>query len=368
MYAAAAWRAPLLVVWRRFGMRVFPAVILLVPILSGGEMATRLVTVFGASGFLGRHIVQRLAENGMQVRAAVRNPDAALFLKPMGDVGQITPVQTNIRNADAVRRAVHGADAVINLVGILYEGGRQRFDAVHTQGAETVAKAAAAAGCTDLVQVSALGADALSQSQYARSKAAGEEAVKKAFADAVILRPSVVFGPQDDFFNRFADMARYSPFLPAFGCPFPRFKNGGLDLYGDGGSRFQPVYVGDVADAVLKVLVDPSARGKIYELGGPKTYSFVEILRLVLAETERSRLILPMPFWLGSLIGFFAELLPIPPLTRDQVALLKSDNVVGGDLLTLKDLGIEATAAEVVLPTYLDRFRRGGRFSYTRLA
>lgn len=331
-------------------------------------MAIRLVTVFGASGFLGRHIVQRLAENGIQVRAAVRNPDAALFLKPMGDVGQITPVQTNIRNADTVRRAIDGADAVINLVGILYEGGRQRFDAVHAQGAETVATAAAAAGCTGLVQLSALGADAQSPSQYARSKAAGEAAVRKAFPDAVVLRPSVVFGPQDDFFNRFAEMAQFSPFLPAFGCPFPRFKDGGLDFYGDGGTRFQPVYVGDVAEAAVKALGDPSTRGKVYQLGGPKTYSFVEILRLVLAATDRSRLILPMPFWLGSFIGFFAELLPIPPLTRDQVALLRSDNVVGGDLPTLEDLGIEPTAAEVILPTYLDRFRRGGRFSHTNFA
>lgn len=331
-------------------------------------MATRLVTVFGASGFLGRHIVQRLAASGAQVRAAVRNPDAALFLKPMGDVGQITPVQTNIRNADAVRRAVEGADAVVNLVGILYEGGKQRFDTVQAQGPKFVAEAAKAAGCPDLVHMSALGAAKLSQSHYARSKAAGEEAVHKAFPEAVILRPSVVFGPQDDFFNRFAEMARFSPFLPAFGCPLPRIKDGALDIYGTGGTRFQPVYVGDVADAVLKALDDPSTRGRIYELGGPKTYSFVEIMRLVLAETDRTRFILPVPFWVGALMGFFAELLPVPPLTRDQVTLLKTDNVVSGDLPTLKDLGIEPTAAEVMLPTYMDRFRRGGRFSYTRLA
>jgi uncharacterized protein YbjT (DUF2867 family) len=330
-------------------------------------MATGLVTVFGASGFVGRHVVQRLAAKGFQVRAAVRNPDAALFLKPMGYVGQITPVQVNIRDAAKVRAAVAGADAVINLVGVLYESGKQRFNAVQTTGAETVAKAARAAGCGRLVHMSALGAAPLSPSRYARSKAAGEEAVRAAFPDAVILRPSVLFGPQDGFFNRFAAMAQVSPFLPVFGCPFPRLKNGKLDLYGAGGTKFQPVYVGDVADAVVEGIEDEATRGKIYELGGPRVYSFVEIMRLVMAETGRSRLILPVPFWVGSILGFFSELLPVPPITRDQIRLLKADNVLGGKLPTLRDLGIEPTAAEMIVPTYLDVYRKGGRYRQPRL-
>ncbi|MCG8548751.1 MAG: complex I NDUFA9 subunit family protein [Alphaproteobacteria bacterium] len=330
-------------------------------------MATRLATVFGASGFLGRHVVQRLAARGWQVRAAVRRPDEALFLKPMGDVGQVTPVRANIRVPASVRAAVDGADAVVNLVGILFESGKQRFDAVHVDGARQIAEAAGASGCRRLVHLSALGASAMSPSRYGRSKAQGEEAVHKAFPDAVVLRPSIVFGPQDDFFNRFAEMALLSPFLPVFGCPMPGFRNGRLDLYGDGGTKFQPVYVGDVADAVMKGIEDRSTGGKIFQLGGPTVYSFVEIMNLMLHEIGRTRMLLPIPFWLGSLIGTFAGLLPVPPITRDQVAMLRADNVVSGDLPTLKDLGIEATAAEVILPTYLDRYRRGGRFGRVSL-
>ena len=326
-------------------------------------MATRLVTVFGASGFLGRHVVQRLAAKGLLVRAAVRRPDAALVLKPMGYVGQITPVQANIRDAASVRAAVSGAEAVVNLVGILYESGKQRFDAVQASGAASVAKAAKAAGADALVHVSALGASPASASRYARSKAAGEEAVRAAFPSAGILRPSVLFGPQDGFFSRFARMAQFSPFLPVFGCPLPRFRNGRLDCYGDGGTKFQPVYVGDVADAVVKCIEDPSAQGKIYELAGPRTYSSVEVMRLVMAETGRRRLIVPVPFWLGSILGLFGGLLPTPPLTVDQVKLLKKDNVASGKLPGLRDLGIPPTAAELILPTYLDAYRRGGRYS-----
>ena len=331
-------------------------------------MTTRLVTVFGASGFIGRHVVQRLAAQGAQVRAAVRNPDAALFLKPMGDVGQITPIQANVRDAASVKAAVDGADAVVNLVGILYESGKQRFNKVQGAGPGLIAEAAAAAGCESVVHVSALGAAKSSSSRYARSKAVGEEVMQKAFPEATILRPSVVFGPQDDFFNRFAEMARWSPFLPVFGCPFPRLKDGRLDIYGSGGTRFQPVYVGDVADAVMRALEDEAVRGKIYELGGPKVYSFVEIMELIMAETGRNRLLLPVPFWLGTIMGFFAEILPAPPLTRDQVTLLKSDNVADGTLPGLKELDIEPTAAEVIVPTYLDMYRRGGRFGRTHLA
>ncbi len=311
-------------------------------------MATRLVTVFGASGFVGRHVVQRLAVKGLLVRAAVRYPDDALFLKPMGCVGQITPVQANIRDERSVRAAVAGADAVVNLVGILYESGKQRFDAVQAAGAAAVAKAATAAGASALVHVSALGAAPGSPSRYARSKAAGEDAVRAAFPNAAILRPSVLFGPQDGFFNRFARMAQFSPCLPVFGRT--------------GGTKFQPVYVGDVADAVVKCIEDPAARGKIYELGGPRVYSTAEVMRLVMAETGRRRLLVPVPFWLGSILGFFGGLLPVPPVTADQIKLLKKDSVPSGKLPGLRDLGIEPTAAELIVPTYLDAYRRGGRY------
>lgn len=331
-------------------------------------MTIQTVTVFGASGFIGRHVVQRLAAKGLQIRAAARHPEDALFLKPMGDVGQITPVQANIRDAESVRAATAGADAVVNLVGILYARGRQTFEAVHADGAGAIAAAAAAAGVSRFVQVSALGADKASPSVYARTKAAGETAVREAFPGAVILRPSVVFGPQDEFFNRFADMACRVPVLPVFGCPMPGLRDGRIDIYGAGGTRFQPVYVGDVAEAVVRSLGEVGAAGGIYELGGPTVYSFLDLMRLILREIDRRRLIVPVPFWLAEFLAFFTEFLPVPPLTRDQVTLLKRDNVVTGDFPTLSDLGIEPTAAEAVLPSYLDIYRQGGRFNQAHWA
>jgi len=331
-------------------------------------MTIQTVTVFGASGFIGRHVVQRLAAKGMQVRAATRHPDDALFLKSMGDVGQVTPIQANIRDAASVQAAAVGSDAVVNLVAILYPRGRQTFEAVHVEGARNVAAAAAAAGAARFVHVSALGADEASKSAYARTKAAGEAAVRAAFPAVSILRPSVVFGPKDGFFNRFAEMARFSPALPAFGCPMPRYRDGRIDIYGSGGTRFQPVYVGDVADAAVRCLEDGGAEGGVYELGGPTVYSFVDLMRLILREIDRRRLIAPVPFWVARFIATFAEWLPVPPLTRDQVTLLKRDNVVSGAYPGLSDLGIAPTAAESVLPTYLDIYRRGGRFNETRWA
>ena len=335
-------------------------------------MARRVVTVFGGSGFIGRHLVRRLAASGAVVRAAVRDTQAALYLKTMGEVGQIVPFGCDITDPALTAAAVEDAEAVVNLVGILSQWGRRTFQRLHVDGAANVAAAAKAAGARRLVQVSALGADAASASLYGRTKAAGEEAVLAAFPDATIVRPSVVFGPEDKFFNLFAAMAGLTPVLPVFGCPLlPKVTLSGdapplrIDVYGAGGTRFQPVYVGDVADAIMAALEHPEAPGKTYELGGPKVYSFKEIMELMLKETGRRRLLVPLPFAVARFNAWFLEKWPRPVLTRDQVKLLERDNVVGAGALTLEDLGVEATAAETILPSYLGRFRpprmRGSR-------
>ena len=308
----------------------------------------RTATVFGGSGFIGRYVVKGLAEAGWVVRAAVRRPSEALFLKPMGDVGQITPIGANLRDEASVAAAVAGADAVVNLAGILYPRGRQTFAAVHAEGAGRVARAAAAAKAGRLVHVSAIGAGPGARAAYARSKAAGEQAVLAAFPGATIIRPSIVFGPEDGFFNRFAKLARLFPALP---------------LIGGGNTRFQPVYVGDVAAAIVAAIDRPGAAGGIYELGGPRIYSFRELMELLLHEIRRDRLLLPLPWSIARLQAAFLELLPVPPLTRDQVTLLESDNVVAPGAKGLADLGITPTAAEIILPTYLDRFRPHGYYS-----
>jgi NADH dehydrogenase len=315
-------------------------------------MATQVVTIFGGSGFIGRYLVQRLARHGWIIRVAVRRPERALFLKPMGAVGQITPIAANLRHEASVAAAVAGADAVVNLVGILYERRPQSFAAIHVEGAGRAARAAHAAGVRRYVHVSALGADPASPASYGRSKAAGEAAVRAAFPEAAIARPSVVFGPEDDFFNRFAGLARYSPALP---------------LIGGGKTRFQPVYVGDVADALARLVEDPATAGKTYELGGPGTYSFRELLEYLLREIGRRRLLLPLPFALAQLQAAFLEWLPRPPLTRDQVRLLERDNVASPNALTLADLGVQPTALELVVPSYVARYRPGGRFTAARL-
>jgi NADH dehydrogenase len=313
-------------------------------------MARPVATIFGGSGFIGRYIVQRLARRGWILRIAVRRPDQALFLKPLGDVGQITPIAANIRNDASVAAAIAGVDRVVNLVGVLYERGAQRFTAVHAEGAGRIAAAAKAAGVTRLLHVSALGADAQSPAVYARSKAEGEALVRRNYPDAVILRPSVVFGPEDDFFNRFGAMARFSPVLP---------------LIGGGRTRFQPVYVADVADAAATILDAPvdapfAHAGKTYELTGPRTYSFRELMELLLAEIGRRRILLPIPWGLARLQASVLGLLPVPPLTLDQVKLLERDNIASGQAPGFAQLGLVPSGPEAILPAYLDRFRRGG--------
>ena len=313
-------------------------------------MAKGLITVFGGAGFIGRHLIRRLAKQGWIIRVATRQPSAATFLKPLGDVGQITPIRVPLDDPAALQAALGGARAVVNLVGILYEKGDRNFDAVHVRGAQAVAAAAAQAGAERLIHISAIGADPRSESDYARSKGAGEAAVKAAFAKATILRPSVVFGPEDDFFNRFAAMACLSPVLP---------------LIGGGATKFQPVYVGDVAEAIVACLGKPASGGKTYELGGPQSYSFKDLMEIVMAQIGRRRLLVPLPFALADIQAAFLEKLPVPPLTRDQVRMLRRDNVVAKGALGLADLGIVPAAVESVVPTYMDRYRKGGRFNQT---
>lgn len=314
----------------------------------------RLVTIYGGSGFVGRQIARLMAKAGWRVRVACRRPNEALFVRPYGAVGQVEPVFCNIRDDASVAAAMHGADAVINCVGTFDRGGRNNFDAVQVEGAGRVARLAAAHGVGRLVHLSAIGASAESDSRYQQTKAAGEQAIAEAFPGAVILRPSVIFGPGDGFFNRFAAQSRLAPILPIIG----------------GATRFQPVYVEDVAQAAVQA-ADGRVRAGIYELGGPDAESFAELMKQMLAVIGRRRLILNLPFWVGGAIGGLFDigsaltlgLVPNRILTADQVRSLRHDNVVTGRHGTFADFGIQPTAAAAVLPEYLWRFRPTGQYA-----
>ncbi len=309
-------------------------------------MSTSLVTVFGGTGFVGRHTVRALAKAGHRIRVAVRYPNKGFFLPPMGTVGQIALVKCDVREADQVAAALRGADAAVNLAGVLVSRGEQSFEALHVEAAESIAKAAQDAGVRTLVHVSAIGADKDADSHYAASKGEGEARVREAFPGATILRPSLVFGAEDEFFNRFAALARVLP---------------GLPLIGGGHTKFQPVFVGDVAAAIARAVDDAGFAGKTYELGGPTVYSFKDLMQIVLRETGRSRLLVPLPFALASLKAMFLQFLPGTLLTPDQVRLLKSDNVVtSAD--TLAAFGIVPTSVEAEVPAYLWRFRAKGQY------
>ena len=315
----------------------------------------KLVTVFGGSGFLGRHVVRLLAKKGYRIRVACRRPDLAGHLQPLGNVGQIVAIQANLRNRDSIDRAVHGADYVVNCVGILFEKGRNTFNAVQGFGAVSIAEAAKSVGAK-LVHVSAIGADKDSDSDYARTKGKAEADILTTLNDAIILRPSIIFGPEDNFFNKFADMSRLAPALP---------------LIGGGHTKFQPVYVADVAEAVVKAVSGELEGGQTYELGGPEVLSFKQCLQIMLKVISRSRPLVSLPFLIASMIGSIASMIPFidPPLTPDQVELLKKDNVVSDDAISgqhdLKSMGISPTAVEAILPSYLVHFRPAGQ--YTKL-
>ncbi len=318
--------------------------------------ADTLITVFGGSGFLGRHVVRALARRRFRIRVAVRRPELAGFLQPLGSVGQIHAVQANLRYRQSVEAAARDAHVVINLVGILFERGGQRFEAVQHRGAEQVALAGAAAGAR-VIHVSAIGAAENARARYAQAKARGEQAVLAAAPDATVIRPSIMFGPDDDFFNRFAALATVSPVLP---------------LIGGGHTRFQPVFAGDVAEAIATLIEQRTGAGITYECGGPEVRSFRELMEFVLATTERSRFLVPLPFWLAKLQAAFLQFLPKPLLTPDQVELLRSDNVVSEeakrDKRTLEGLGIVPASYESIVPGYLWRFRKTGQFRTGRLA
>ncbi len=308
-------------------------------------MAPRQITVFGGSGFIGRYLVKRLADSGWRIVVAVRDPEAALFLKPLGDVGQIVPIAVNVGDKQAVHDAMGGSSAVVNLVGILFERGRQNYARAHVDAARHISEAATVHGVERLVQISAIGASATSPAGYARSKAAAEEIVTTNFPKTTILRPSIVFGPEDGFFNLFALLSVLSPVLP---------------LFGGGTTQFQPVFVCDVASAIVNCLDNPATAGKTFELGGPTVYTFRQLMQIVVRETQRRCLLLPLPYAVASLQAAFLQFLPTPLLTPDQVRLMKIDSVVGGGMPGLDDLDINPTAVEVIVPTYLAQYRRGG--------
>ena len=312
-------------------------------------MSIKQVTVFGGSGFVGRAIVRALAQEGLQVRIAVRRIELAESIKTAGDVGQITVMRTNLRVPQSVAAAIAGSDAVINASGIPFQRGRQRYRTVHVAGARAIADAAQAAGVERLVHISGIGAEHRnSTNRYIQSKTEGEDAIIAGFPTATILRPSVVFGPDDAMFNRMARIAATAPFVP---------------VVGGGTARVQPVFVGDVGAAAVAVLARPETAKKVFELGGPRVYTYREIAALVLREIDRDKPIVSVPAFLMKIAGFFAEFLPVPPITADQVELLTQDNIARPGAPGLADLGIAATAAEVILPTYLDRFRIGGRYN-----
>ncbi len=314
-------------------------------------MNNDVVTIFGGSGFIGRHLVRYLAAKGALIKIAVRNPNKAKFLQPLGDVGQITFVKSNIIDKESVNEIIKDSDHVINLVGTFSSRGKENFESIHIESPKNISLACKIHNIKSLIHVTSIGVDQKSPSQYLRSKAYGEEEVKKNFPDAIIHRPSLIFGPQDKFFNLFASIAQYTPFMPVFGETF----------FSYGKTLYQPVYVQDVAIGIVNSISDNRFKGKIYELGGPSVYTFYEIIEIVLKYSGKKRFLIPFPFSYAQILATLTEFMPINIITRDQVKQLKINNVVSSKSQTLEDLGITSTPLESIVPSYLDKFKRDKR-------
>ena len=307
----------------------------------------KIVAIFGAGGFIGKHLMRSLTKLDYRIKVATRNPFVKGYLKPLGNPGQIELFKTNIFNEDDVRKIINNCDLVINLCGILFENSKQKFSQVHSDFPFLLSRLCSEYGIKNLVHVSALGVKERHNSKYIQSKFEGEKNIKDNFKSSVILRPSIVFGPEDKFFNTFASLAQFSPFLP---------------LVGGGKTKFAPIYVGDVAKAIVKSLELNNSEPKTYELGGPENYSFKELMEILLIEIKKKRFLVPIPYGFAKFQSYFLQMMPNPLLTSDQVELLKHNNIVSGDFPTLKDLGITGTPLQSILPKYIYRFRTGGQF------
>ena len=307
----------------------------------------KIIAIFGGGGFLGKHLMRQLTKLDYRVKVATRNPYLKGYLKPLGNPGQIELLKTNIFNSDDVKKVLKDCDSVINLVGILYETRKQKFNQIHAKFPYMLANLSNEFGIRNLVHVSALGVKEKSVSKYMQSKLEGEKNIQEIFKSSVILRPSVCFGPEDKFFNTFASIAQFSPFLP---------------LIGGGKTKFEPIYVGDVGKAIVKALELNNLEPKIYELGGPESYSFKELMEILLKEIKKKRFLLPIPFGVAKFQSYFLQMFPKPILTADQIELLKQNNVISGEFPLLKDLGISGTPIQSILPKYIYRFREGGQF------
>jgi len=307
----------------------------------------KIIAIFGAGGFLGKHLMRQLTKLDYRVKVATRNPYLKGYLKPLGNPGQIELFKTNIFNPEDIKQVLKNCDLAINLVGILYETRKQKFNQVHVKFPYLLSNLCNEIGVKNLVHISALGVREDHISKYMQSKLEGEKNIKKVFKPSVILRPSLVFGPEDKFFNAFASIAQFSPALP---------------LIGGGKTKFSPIYVGDVAKAIVKTLKLENSKPKIYELGGPKNYSFKELMEILLEEIKKKRFLIPIPFSVAKLQSYFLQMMPNPLLTSDQVDMLKYNNIVSGEYPTLEDLGIRGKTIQSILPKYIYRFRTGGQF------
>ena len=307
----------------------------------------KIIAIFGAGGFLGKHLMRQLTRLGYRVKVATRNPYLKGYLKPLGDPGQIELFKTNIFNSEDIKQVLKNCDFTINLVGILNETRKQKFYQIHSQFPQLLSNLCGEAGIKNFIHVSALGVKEGHSSLYMQSKLQGEKNIQNTFKPTVILRPSVVFGPEDKFFNTFASIAQFSPALP---------------LIGGGKTKFEPIYVGDVAKAIVKTLELNNSKPKVYELGGPENYSFKELMKILLNEIKKKRFLIPIPFGFAKFQSYFLQMMPNPLLTPDQVELLKHNNVISGDHPTLKDLGITGTFIQNILHKYIYRFRAGGQF------